>query len=148
MRVDAYIPMGYIKNEHQKLDIYKRIAGIETKEEASEMTDELIDRFGEPPTAVCTLIRVAELKAQAHKLYFTEIVQKGEGLKATFYEKAKIHLEKIPLLVEQYHGRLKFYADSQNPYFLLNTVQNSRQAERNILEVAEEFLEEAEILTG
>lgn len=148
MRVDAYIPMGYIKNEHQKLDIYKRIAGIETKEEASEMTDELIDRFGEPPTAVCTLIRVAELKAQAHKLYFTEIVQKGEGLKATFYEKAKIHLEKIPLLVEQYHGRLKFYADSQNPYFLLNTVQNSRQAEKNILEVAEKFLEEAGILTG
>lgn len=46
---DAYIPAGYIANEFQKLDIYKRIAGIETEEEKDEMLEELIDRFGEPP---------------------------------------------------------------------------------------------------
>lgn len=43
--IDAYIPMGYIPNELQKLDIYKRIADIETQEETEEMTEELIDRF-------------------------------------------------------------------------------------------------------
>ena len=54
--IDAYIPMGYIPNELQKLDIYKRIADIETQEETEEMTEELIDRFGDPPKSVENLL--------------------------------------------------------------------------------------------
>lgn len=50
--LDAYIPASYILNESQKLDIYKRIACIETEEEGAEMLDELIDRFGDPPKSV------------------------------------------------------------------------------------------------
>ncbi len=46
IRTDAFIPSTYIANESQKLDMYKRIAGIETDEEAEEMLEELIDRFG------------------------------------------------------------------------------------------------------
>lgn len=48
LNVDAYIP-EYIKNEYQKLDIYKRIAAIESEEELEDMTEELIDRFGDIP---------------------------------------------------------------------------------------------------
>lgn len=47
--IDAFIPESYIKNEYQKLDIYKRIATIETEEEMDDMTEELIDRFGDLP---------------------------------------------------------------------------------------------------
>ena len=47
--VDAYIPATYIRSENQKLDIYKRIAAIETEEDLADMTDELIDRFGDIP---------------------------------------------------------------------------------------------------
>ena len=47
IELDAYIPNGYIANEYQKLDIYKRIAAIENEEEKDEMLDELIDRFGD-----------------------------------------------------------------------------------------------------
>lgn len=43
--VDAYIPATYIRSENQKLDIYKRIAAIETEEDLADMTDELIDRL-------------------------------------------------------------------------------------------------------
>ena len=64
---------GYIANEFQKLDIYKRIAGIETEEEKDEMLEELIDRFGEPQKSVLSLLRVARLKALAHAVYITEI---------------------------------------------------------------------------
>lgn len=49
LNVDAYIPEYYIKNEYQKLDIYKRIAAIESEEELEDMTEELIDRFGDIP---------------------------------------------------------------------------------------------------
>ncbi len=58
--IDAYIPMGYIPNELQKLDIYKRIADIETQGETEEMTEELIDRFGDPPKSVENLLYIAK----------------------------------------------------------------------------------------
>ena len=39
LEVDAYIPASYIVNEQQKLDIYKRIAGVETESESAEMKE-------------------------------------------------------------------------------------------------------------
>lgn len=52
IQTDAFIPDSYIKNEALKLDIYRRIAAVENKEEQEDMLEELIDRFGDPPTAV------------------------------------------------------------------------------------------------
>ena len=49
LQINAYIPEKYIPNEYQKLDIYKRIAAIENREEYEDMMEELLDRFGEPP---------------------------------------------------------------------------------------------------
>ena len=76
--IDAYIPERYIRNEMQKLDIYKRISGIQNEEEYDDMLEELMDRFGELPRAVQNLLIVARLKAQAHQCYVTELKQKGD----------------------------------------------------------------------
>ena len=75
LEMDAYIPPKYIPNEYQKLDIYKRIAGIENEEEYEDMLEELMDRFGEPPKAVQNLLAIANLKALAHRVYVREIKQ-------------------------------------------------------------------------
>ena len=61
--MDAFIPASYIPDEYQKLDIYKRIALIETEEEMDDMMEELIDRFGDIPKKVQKLILIARLKA-------------------------------------------------------------------------------------
>ena len=53
------------RNEYQKLDIYKRIAAIENEEEMEDMTEELIDRFGDIPKKVEQLLDIAGLKALA-----------------------------------------------------------------------------------
>ncbi len=71
--LDAYIPDRYIPNEFQKLDFYKRIAGIESDEDYEDLTDEMMDRFGELPGVVQNLLLVASLKAWAHKASLTEI---------------------------------------------------------------------------
>ncbi len=102
IRTDAFIPSTYIANESQKLDMYKRIAGIETDEEAEEMLEELIDRFGEPPKSVQNLLTIARLKAVAHSVYIKEIVQREDLLKILMYEKAKIHAQRIPELVKAF----------------------------------------------
>lgn len=141
IRTDAFIPAAYIANESQKLDIYKRIAGIETDEEAEEMLEELIDRFGEPPKSVQNLIVIARLKAFAHKIYIKEIVQKDEFLKLTMYEKAAIDPSKIPELIAACAPTLKFTADAQNPYFTYALKVNSREAVKDILDVLKQLLE-------
>lgn len=136
---DAYISAGYIANEFQKLDIYKRIAGIETEEEKDEMLEELIDRFGEPPKSVLSLLRVARLKALAHAVYITEIKQTGSLIKLTMFERAKINAEKIPELIAQYKSSLKFNM-AENPYFTFDLKNGSVAKKRDVLDVVEELI--------
>ena len=104
VNVDAYIPDSYIPNEYHKLDIYKRIAAIESEEEMDDMIEELIDRFGDIPKKVELLLEVARLKNLAHQAYVTEVTQKGVTYTFRMYEKAKIHVERIPDLLKQFSG--------------------------------------------
>ena len=117
LNMDAYIPNSYIANEFQKLDIYKRIAGIENQEEYEDMLEELLDRFGEPPKAVMNLLAIAVLKAMAHRAYLREVKQRGAQIRLTLYEKAKIDVAGIPVLLQEYGRRLQFNAE-ERPYFL------------------------------
>ena len=141
--IDAYIPMGYIPNEFQKLDIYKRIAGIENAEEIEEMLEELIDRFGDPPKSVENLLYIARVKSKAHHAYYTEVAQKGDTLQFTLYEKARIDVTKIPEFVTSYGGSLKFTADAKTPYFTYFLKRNSREKNADVLLILEKFLEDS-----
>lgn len=118
LNIDAFIPDSYISNEFQKLDIYKRIAGIETQQDYDDMLEELLDRFGEPGKAVLNLLAIAKLKAIAHQGYVTEIKQIGKSVRITLYEKAKLNPEGIPLLMQKYRRGLQF-KNEQEPKFIL-----------------------------
>lgn len=143
---NAYISPDYIANEFQKLDIYKRIAAIETDEEAEEMLEELIDRFGEPPKAVQNLLVIARLKAQAHEVYITEVKQIGDELKISLFEHAKIRPDMIPVVVSQNSPALSFTADTKNPYFTYKLKVNSREKSMDVLEILKKVLEQMKIL--
>ncbi|MBR3811771.1 MAG: transcription-repair coupling factor [Agathobacter sp.] len=146
INTDAFIPPTYVSNELQKLDIYKRIAGIETEEEVEEMLEELIDRFGEPPKSVQNLLAIARLKFMAHSLYIKEVSQKNNELKLVMYEKAKINPIYIPQLVQAMLPFLKFVADAQNPYFVYTLNGNSKEKGKNILEILKNLLENMSVL--
>ena len=137
---DAYIPPSYIANELQKLDIYKRIAGIMDDAESEEMLEELIDRFGEPPKSVLNLLTIACLKGRAHRLYVQEIVQRGKEIKLVMYEKAGIDPSGIPGLIAQLAPAMRFMADPKNPYFIYQMQVNSRDKNQNVLETVETIL--------
>jgi len=116
--VDAFIPASYIMNEVQKLDIYKRIAGIESVKDMEDMKDELLDRFGAIPRSVENLLRIALIRVEAHKLYITELKGKNERILFTFRPDAPIPGEKIPDFVKENRERLSFTAYGQ-PFFTL-----------------------------
>lgn len=143
--IDAFIPEKYIRSESQKLDIYKRVAGIESEEEYDDMMEELVDRFGEPPKSVQNLLAIANLKAKAHKAYVTEISQKGDFIKITMFERAKADPVKIEHLIEKYKSKLKFTVDT-NPYFLYSKPRKSLKDNDDILQVVGEIIEEISLV--
>ena len=106
--VDAYIPPSYIVNEIQKLDIYKRIAGIENDRECDDMKEELLDRFGEIPKSAGNLLRIALIRVRAHQLYMSEVKGKNELLQFIMRPDAPIAVENIPHLLNRYKGKLSF----------------------------------------
>ncbi len=106
--VDAYIPPSYIVNEVQKLDIYKRIAGLEDERECEDMREELLDRFGGIPKSAENLLRIALIRSQAHRLYMPEVKGKNETISFLLRTDAPVRVENIPLLLQKYGGRMSF----------------------------------------
>ena len=117
LSVAASIPEAYVPSPEQRMDLYRRIAAVRSEEEADDLTDELIDRFGDPPRTVNNLISVALLRADAARNGISEIDQKGGNL--NFYL-AEFDLQRLSALCGQqkYRGRLLFSA-GEKPYLAL-----------------------------
>ena len=139
--VDAFIPPSYIVNEFQKLDIYKRIAGIENHAESEDMKEELLDRFGEIPKSVDNLLRISLIRVKAHRLYMSEIRGKNEEIRFLMNADAQIRAQEIPALLEKY-PKLSFNAKGA-PMFLFRYKKCGmveRDAE-NLLALTEKLLD-------
>ena len=118
--IDAFIPSSYIKNEFQKLDMYKRIASIQNVEEYGEMLDELIDRFGELPKPAANLLLVALIRAEAHAAGVVQLVHKEKETRIYMHERADVDVAAIPDFLAVYGKRMQFKSTAKNPYFIIN----------------------------
>ncbi len=78
--ISAHLPDSYISDNAQRLEIYRRIADIRTVEDSMDVFDELIDRFGEPPTAVQGLVDIALLRNMAAALGVREVKQQEQSV--------------------------------------------------------------------
>ena len=116
LTIDAFLPDSYIPNENQKLDLYKRIASITGQEDYEDMLDELMDRYGEPPSSVQNLLRVALIKSEAHDVCLTELSQKGHELCFVLWEKAPIDPDRVGPFMQRYRKRLRFVSGDK-PHF-------------------------------
>ena len=133
LAVSANIPESYVRSAAQRMDIYRRVALIRTEAEADDITDELCDRFGDPPASVNTLIQVALLRGEASAQGVSDIAQKGGAVRFTF---ASFDFARISLLYAKpaWKGRVKVEAGGK-PAVALRL--NSR---RRILEEARAFI--------
>lgn len=113
--IDAYIPAAYIPSEFIKLDMYKKIAGIENKEEYQDIQEELEDRFGDIPLAAQNLLSIALLKSCAHSAGISQIKQDAEGIRFFLEKPQKVSPEKMMSLLEKCKGNMK-YIPNEVPY--------------------------------
>lgn len=119
LNIDAFLPSAYIRNEVEKLELYKRISAIETRDEMEDMQDELLDRFGDLPAAVVNLLHIALLKSMAHHACMTDVKQKGEKVSFEMNPQANVQVEKIPDVLNEFPKELSVSAGEQ-PVFILD----------------------------
>ena len=110
VQIEAHIPENYISNTNQRLEIYRRIADIRTEDDASDVTDELIDRFGDIPKAVNGLINIALVRSKAEKLGIYEIKQQKDSL-LIFVKQLKS--EAVADIIGRFSGRAMLNAGSK-----------------------------------
>ena len=113
LTVSAFIPEKYVPSAEQRMDLYRRIAALRTDDDAAELTDELLDRYGDVPKAVTALLDVALLRAAAAQVGISDITQKGMQLIFTFGEGADIAAIAAVCAMAYYRQRLQLSAAAQ-----------------------------------
>ena len=108
LSVDAFLPESYIINEEQKLEIYKKIAAIESTEDYDDVREELKDRFGDIPAPAGNLLRIALIRSVAARIGTTEIAGTPGTIRFYMDPKARVHAENIPSLLRNYRKNLAF----------------------------------------
>jgi transcription-repair coupling factor (superfamily II helicase) len=78
LSVTARLPQSYVASGETRLDLYRRIARVETEDDAADILDELIDRFGDPPEEAANLVKIARLRYEASQTGVSDIAQKGK----------------------------------------------------------------------
>ena len=113
LTVSAYIPERYVPSAEQRMDLYRRIAAIRTNEDAAELMDELLDRYGDVPPAVSALLDVALLRSAAAKAGICDITQRGTQLVFSFGPRPDIAAVAAVCGMASYRQRLQLSAAAQ-----------------------------------
>lgn len=108
LSVDGYIPSTYIENEEQKIEIYKKIAATTSKEDIYDITEEIIDRFGNPPKQVDNLLKISYIKSLCQKLHVKSITQTGIIVNIELNSGYDLNQDIIGFLIENFNTKIKF----------------------------------------
>lgn len=126
LQVNAYLPDFYIRNQAQRMDLYKKIAAIQTLEEYYDIQEELEDRYGDLPKSVQNLLELVLLKAEAHALGICAIQQKGTNIVVEFRSDAPLDPQKLTQCITQNKGRYLFTA-GVSPYVTVKMKKDEMQ---------------------
>ena len=142
LRVDAFIPEKYIADGPGRIEAYKRIAAIQTAEDAADVLDELIDRYGDPPPSVSDLVNVSLVRVQASTVGVTEVTQKKDTLTLQL---ESLELPMIRGLLVAFNGRVTAGAGNR-PYLSVTLQPDEKPLEllQSILKAMAEILASAE----
>ena len=119
VKVDAYLPPTYIVSEQQKLETYKRIASIRSQDDADDMIDEMIDRYGEMPRSAENLVKVSLIKATLNQLGCDLIEYEQGVLMVQLRSDAPIDVLKLPEFMKKHEGNIRLQARGDHQRMLI-----------------------------
>ena len=114
LNITANVDQEYVRRGEERMDLYRRMAAIRSQEDADDLLDEIIDRYGDPPRGVLNLIDVALLRAHAKQAGIQDIKQKGPEVLFTL---SNLNFEAVSLLCADgdYKNRIQFVATAKLP---------------------------------
>ena len=130
--VTANIDKAYVTSGEQRMDLYRRMAGIRSQSDADELLDEIVDRYGDPPRGVMNLIAIALLRARASAAGIRDIAQKGRTLR---FRLAQFDFAVVSRVAGQYQKRMFVEPKSDEPAITLQLT-----AKEDPLQAAERFV--------
>lgn len=117
--VNAYIPSEYIEDDEVRVDIYRKIASLQSRNDIFDLTDEFIDRFGDVPQEVAALMEVSYIRYTAGKCGFSDVFNKNGSVVFVFSKNVKItECSFLPLIMDEYKGKLLLNGGT-DPYLSL-----------------------------
>ena len=115
--MNAYIPMSYVAEEAQKIDMYRRIGAVKDLEEAKDVRAEFTERFGKPPAEVENLLSASVIRAYAEKACVASVIRKGMVIEVKFSEHAVIDVPRVMQILGRYR-EIAQYRRSSPPAIL------------------------------
>src|SRR5690606_28196781 len=137
IKVDAYIDSSYIPHEAHKIEFYKKIVAIEGRQDKFEVEDELIDRFGDMPHEVQTLIDISYIRALAKQIGIGEISERDKKIVFKMAGDVELSPNIIMVILNEYR-KVLVYRSYPVPVFTLKMVNIVPKA---VLDLIEEILE-------
>ena len=131
--VTSYIPKDYIENSSQKIEVYQNIALCKNDEDIENVTDEIIDRFGQMTYEVENLLDVARIKILCREKHILKVQQKQENI-IFYFESDKFNFDIVDKLMKTYRNRIKF-SPAKDPYITFKLLDRKKT-----LEECKEFL--------
>ncbi|MDF2890475.1 MAG: mfd [Clostridia bacterium] len=139
LQINAYIPETYISDENQKIEMYKKIASLNSQQDLFDIEEEIEDRFGDIPAVVRNLLSIAYVKQLAQKCGISNISQKNNNIAIKFKTDKFIKPQTAIQIAGDYKGRILFTA-SEQPYFTLKaTDEKAEEILKEIREIIEKI---------
>jgi transcription-repair coupling factor (superfamily II helicase) len=117
LEYSGFIPDSWIDGQQEKMEIYKKIAGVRTREELDSLHAELADRFGPPPDEAASLLALAEIRILCRDIAVASLREKQGLVRVEFGKVAKVNVERLVRLMKESSGRVKL--DPKQPNILL-----------------------------
>ncbi len=117
LEYSGFIPETYIKNPQTKMEIYKKIASITSKEELDRVYSELEDRFGPMPDEVHSLLALAEIRVFCKQLQISTLKERMGKVTVEFTRVSDISVDKVLRLMRESGGTVKL--DPKRPNVLV-----------------------------
>ncbi len=108
LKIDAYIPNTYIKDETQKIEVYKKIASIDSKEEFMDIEEELEDRFSDIPISVYNLMNISYIRSLGKKVDIEEIKEISNEVVFQFEDKSSLREKIVKIIMDKYSKEVAF----------------------------------------